>query len=213
MWAPFRLSATPSQLARASPRAVGPFQVHEVQKASTPLLLAQPPLQRFIHGCPIVLQAAHPNNRDAPEARSKFVGVSWDRSTKKWRSQKLVDGKVKFLGFYEDEVEAARAFDVAAGPLGRQVNFPGRGQKKAVKQGAHGIVSKFTGVHWHVAKKKWEAGIAVDGQKKHLGAFEDEEEAARVFDEAAGLLGRPVNFPGPGQKQAVKRGIHVFYSR
>jgi hypothetical protein len=40
--------------------------------------------------------------------------------------------------------------------------------------------------------------------------FDSDKEAARKFDEAAGRLGRPVNFPGPDQKQAVKRGSSKY---
>jgi plasmid stabilization system protein ParE len=46
-----------------------------------------------------------------------------------------------------------------------------------------------------------------------LGYFDSEEAAARKFDHVAGNLGRAVNFPEDGQKQAVKRGGHGVASR
>jgi hypothetical protein len=56
---------------------------------------------------------------------------------------KQKDSYQKF-GPFKTEAEAAQAYDAAAGPLGRPVNFPApnSGQKKASKESA----SKFIGV-------------------------------------------------------------------
>ena len=65
--------------------------------------------------------------------------------------------------------------------------------------------SKFVGVTWNKQWKKWEAKIMIDGKKKTLGLYHDEKEAARMYDEQAALLGKPVNFPlHEGMEQAVK---------
>ena len=54
--------------------------------------------------------------------------------------------------------------------------------------------------------KKWEAAITIDGKLKHLGYYHDEMEAARIYDEQAALVGRPMNIPlHEGMKQAVKQ--------
>ena len=54
--------------------------------------------------------------------------------------------------------------------------------------------------------KKWQAQIStITGKSKHLGYYHDEKEAARIYDEQAALLGKPVNFPlHEGMEQAVK---------
>ena len=96
------------------------------------------------------------------------------------------------------------------GPLGRRVNFPGPGQEQAVKRGAHGIVSKYVGVSWHVEIKKWVAGVRKDGKQVYLGRFTSEEEAARRYDQEAAELGYPLNFPSDGQARAVKEGSSRF---
>lgn len=49
-----------------------------------------------------------------PGASSKFYGVCWAKEVTKWRSVIHVSGKKISLGFFSDEVEAARAYDVAA---------------------------------------------------------------------------------------------------
>ena len=47
--------------------------------------------------------------------------------------------------------------------------------------------------------------IRTDGKQKSLGCYHDEKEAARMYDEQAALLGKPVNFPlHEGMEQAVK---------
>ena len=41
--------------------------------------------------------------------------------------------------------------------------------------------SQYLGVSWHKARGKWTAQIEIEGRKKHLGYFVDEESAARQF--------------------------------
>ena len=71
--------------------------------------------------------------------RSKYVGVSWFKRDKKWKAQIRIDGKVKSLGYYHDEKEAARIYDEQAALLGRPVNFPlHEGMEQAVKPARKG---------------------------------------------------------------------------
>jgi hypothetical protein len=139
------------------------------------------------------------------------VGVAWDRAAKKWKAKIGIEGKDQHLGSFDNEDDAARAFDERAAPLGRPVNFPGPGQALAVKRGADGIVSRYTGVCWNVGNEKWRSEIYKDGKRVNLGYHGKEEAAARAYDEHAGPLGWPVNFPvEEGQKQAVKQGASKF---
>ena len=65
--------------------------------------------------------------------------------------------------------------------------------------------SKYVGVSWDKEMKKWNAQITINGKKKNLGYYHDEKEAARMYDEQAIILGKPVNFPlDEGMEQAVK---------
>ena len=43
---------------------------------------------------------------------SKYTGVSWDTGAKKWRAQIMINGKKKFLGYFETEKEAAKAYNL-----------------------------------------------------------------------------------------------------
>ena len=66
--------------------------------------------------------------------------------------------------------------------------------------------SKYVGVSWNKREKKWQVRIQIDGKMRGLGYDHDEKEAARIYDEQAALLGKPVNFPlHEGMEQAVKR--------
>ena len=79
---------------------------------------------------------------------------------------------------------------------------------KAKKQDQHEQPhrpSKYVGVTWDKKNKKWKGQIEIDGKDKYLGLYHDEKEAARIYDEEAALLGKPVNFPlHEGMEQAVK---------
>lgn len=48
-----------------------------------------------------------------------------------------------------------------------------------------GCTSRFKGVSWNIGVEKWRAGIRINGKGKHLGYFDDEIEAAYVYDAAA----------------------------
>ena len=49
-----------------------------------------------------------------PAQSSRHVGVSWLKGEEKWRAQIKVDGKSQSLGCFDDEDEAARAYQAAA---------------------------------------------------------------------------------------------------
>jgi len=45
---------------------------------------------------------------------SKYKGVAWNKSKKKWQARIGIYGKRKHIGHFKDEIQAAKAYDKAA---------------------------------------------------------------------------------------------------
>ena len=136
---------------------------------------------------------------------SRFKGVCWYKAKQKWLAQYMKGGKTTTLGYFDNEEDAARKYDEVAVTLGRRRNFLADGTEASAATESCGGWSRFKGVSWHKASNKWHAQIQKEGKRKYLGYYNDEEEAARKYDDAAGALGWPLNFPKVlGDPSAVK---------
>ena len=81
---------------------------------------------------------------------SSYRGVCWDMRRKNWRVEiRGVDGKYQHIGYFEDEVEAAYAFDAHAivNNSNAILNFSNKRQDDVVAEAARGrAVKKLTPV-------------------------------------------------------------------
>lgn len=76
----------------------------------TPLAISSLPL----HDAPLSLYVAPNDNAKPRVRRSSYRGVIWDRGSKCWRAKLSVNGKLQHVGLFDDEWEAAVAWDQAA---------------------------------------------------------------------------------------------------
>eukprot|EP01051_Picozoa_sp_SAG22_P005291 SAG22_NODE_309_length_12657_cov_34.643733_6_plen_353_part_00 len=172
---------------------------------------------------------------------SYYRDVSWCTIEGCWQVHGQFGGEEKqYLGHFDDEEEAGRAYDAAARAAGDTgcCNFgsaeadEGAGQsrgdgaaagaapsvqkkRKAARKPrpadtAQGKTSCHRGVGWNKAAGKWRAAIRQDGNLRHLGSFEDEDAAAEAYAAACRELGRDPAGPPPASRF---RGVAVEASR
>ena len=53
------------------------------------------------------------SSKDKKGGTSKYVGVSWINGYNRWRSQIRINGKLKYLGYFDDEYEGHLAYQKA----------------------------------------------------------------------------------------------------
>jgi len=51
------------------------------------------------------------NRRKKPQASSKYLGVCYNKKYNKWDARITINGTTKFIGSFNNEVDAARAYD------------------------------------------------------------------------------------------------------
>ncbi len=59
-------------------------------------------------------QNSYNRKKYANNSRSKYKGVSFKKKNGKWTAQIGLNNKMLFLGYFKNEVDAARAYDRAA---------------------------------------------------------------------------------------------------
>jgi len=55
-------------------------------------------------------------------------------------------------------------------------------QQNQFNTGSKGRTSKYKGVSWKAADRKWQVRASIGGKNKHIGYFSSEIEAARAYD-------------------------------
>lgn len=142
------------------------------------------------------------------EGRSHFRGVAIHRWTGRFEAHIWEQGKQLYLGSFDTEEKAARAYDKAAVSFKRNtdiLNFPIEDYEqerpyleqvtreelitelRRTSAGFSRGTCHYRGVSWRPSTGRWEARIGrLLGRKyTYLGTFKSGEEAARAYDRAA----------------------------
>ena len=162
------------------------------------------------------------SDRQIKQGSSKYTGVSFYKQKNKWTTQITIDGKQRRVGYYENEEEAAvdyaravfkykgqeardkvraqssLAFDLTDVPLQSPI------LSSHVRIGRGG--SKYVGVSCDKRDNKWQAQIMIDGEKRSIGYYDNEEDAAADYARAV--------FKHKGQawqRKGTKRGLNASF--
>mmetsp|Transcript_3076 Transcript_3076/g.5409 ORF Transcript_3076/g.5409 Transcript_3076/m.5409 type:complete len:274 (+) Transcript_3076:74-895(+) len=137
-----------------------------------------------------------------PRPSARFWGVYQTFNSKKWRAEIEIYGVKQFIGSFDDEEEAGRAVDAALRSTGAEkalqlqiLNFctdtdyfdDDTWEEESVPRGAS---SRFMGVTYHQPSGQFLARLG----RRHLGLYDEEDDAARAFDEASHARGGRTNF-------------------
>jgi hypothetical protein len=122
---------------------------------------------------------------------SKYVGVYKDKYAPAWHCAVEKDGKRYYLGIFENEIDAALAYNDKAielyGDLARinKVDVSESVLKNRKGRKVREKTSQYIGVGWYKPSKKWRSYIYYNKRAYFLGYFEDEKDAARAYNKKA----------------------------
>lgn len=137
------------------------------------------------------------NQKKTQSSASMFKGVA--RYKDSWQSRIQVRKETIYLGHFEQEVDAARAYDSAASHFFgtfASLNFPNDIPTPYIEW-EKTKTSKYRGVSIR-ANGSWKAQIGYKGDRIHLGYFILEIDAARAYDcKAKELFGEYANLNFP----------------
>jgi len=139
------------------------------------------------------LEITRTRKKTNKKTSSKYKGVCFDKSKNKWLSKIKVNGKSYYLGRFEDENEAAKAYNNAVDEL-----LDGDGYKnvidgdnrvksyelKKTKQHRSEAKSGFRGVV-EGSENSFQAYFYHEKRSLYLGSYTTKEQAAKAYDKKA----------------------------
>lgn len=124
---------------------------------------------------------------------SKYRGVTYHKTQRKWYTQLKFRGHSYNLGSYSKEEDAAKAWNFWVLRIcGDEVQLNDVDHIGFIPKPVRGLnlttSSKYRGVYKEKGKKNWRAIINFKGNDIHIGYFKDEIEAAAAYNETAAEL-------------------------
>lgn len=143
------------------------------------------------------------NKKANYNSTSKYKGVCWDKRRKKWLCGIYINGKLKNIGGFNDEILAAKYYDVFANYYFKEfarLNFPEEQLLNNVnvieiinKIDNRKYASKYIGVCYHKYSRSWRARLTNNKKTKMIGYFKTEKEAAIAYNIEAQKFGYKLN--------------------
>ena len=118
------------------------------------------------------------NSENKVAGTSEYVGVYWSKRDQKWSASIKVGDTYKNLGRFEVEEEAATRYQEVLALYKKE------GAQAVLDKYARKMRSQYDGVTWHKSSERWRAYIYSNGKQKSLGYYDDELEAAAVYQKA-----------------------------
>jgi len=129
------------------------------------------------------------------DKKSDYIGVSWDKREQKWLARFTHKGKPHFVGYFDDELEAAIAVNGRCRYLNIPIKNPGIQNESDNNIDApkrEKKTSQYKHVNWDRSSKKWRAQMSINGKQTYIGLFETERAAAIAVNEKCQALGIPL---------------------
>ena len=150
-------------------------------------------------------QIAPPERR-----RSHYTGVSWVTKSRKWTVRTNVKRKEKYIGRFKDEHDAAEAYDrfVVEEKLDRILNFPHADYAVGHSTTRMPQSSRFIGVTWLKARKKWKSTIKIK-KKVRFEAATDAVHLVYARSRAHSPRTRAHTFPSPSENMRLLSSLSL----
>ena len=122
---------------------------------------------------------------DRDKMTSRYVGVSFDKTSRLWRAEIGHKSKQYDWGFFSNEISASEAYQKALREINKGTfnydeceNF-----RLSVRKSRQS--SKYKGVSLHKGSNKWKAYITENGKQRSLGYYEEEIDAHKAYQKEA----------------------------
>ena len=111
---------------------------------------------------------------DRDSFSSTYIGVSWSNENLRWVARISYNGVYIHIGYFDDEVKASKAYQLALSKIKDSSFNPDNYKPKHT--------SKYKGVFFCKRSNRWVAQVGLNYKRKKLGYFTSECEAAQVYN-------------------------------